>query len=87
MKGKNKHLHKNLKPLLKKYLPTIRHCWAIVAMNDMVIALQVLRIDQTRYATTKNGSEVEMGVCIVELVPLSKDKEYILTIKMKVEKE
>jgi hypothetical protein len=38
-----------------------------------------------RYATTKNGSEVEMGVCIVELY-LWEDKEYILTIKMKVEK-
>ncbi len=38
-----------------------------------------------KYTTTKNGNDVEMGVCIVELY-LGKEKDYILTIKMKVEK-
>lgn len=41
------------------------------------------RSDQT--ATTKNGNQVDMGMCVVELY-LGEEKDYILTIKMKVEK-
>ena len=36
-------------------------------------------------AITKNGNQVDMGMCVVELY-LGDEKDYILTIKMKVEK-